>query len=76
MAVQESKRKGGDVVLTCEVRTLEGESIGVLVPQAKTFRSGKQGYHGQAKLTLDGQRYQCQAQMVAIAGKSENRGAV
>ena len=66
------------MVLTCEVRSLEGQSVGVLVLEEKTFKSGKVGFWGQAKLVLDGQRYQCQAQMVAMAGKSEsgNRGAV
>ena len=59
------------MALTCEVRTLEGESLGVLILAPKTFRSGKTGYFGQAKLSLDGVRYQVQAQAVQISGKPE-----
>lgn len=56
--------------LTCEFRTLDGESLGVLVLTEKTFRSGKSGFFGQAKLVVEGRRYQAQAQLVAIEGKS------
>lgn len=52
--------------LTCEIRTGEGQSIGVLVRNEKTFRSAKQGFHGQGKLKMDGQRYQYQCQAVEI----------
>ena len=63
-----------DSPLTCEIRTLDGQSLGVLVLASKTFASGKEGYFGQAKVTIDGTRYQTQAQLVAIAkqSKSEN----
>ena len=39
--------------LTAEIRTVDGQSLGVLLLKPKTFRSGKAGYHGQGKLTLD-----------------------
>lgn len=55
--------------LTCEIRTIEGTTLGVLLLAPKTFASGKVGYFGQSKLTLGSQRYQCQAQLVAIAAK-------
>ena len=61
--------------LTVEIRTIEGTTLGVLLLQPKTFKSGKTGYFGQAKVTLGGQRYQCQAQMVAIAAKSDSGDA-
>ena len=57
--------------LTAETWTVDGQSLGVLVLQPKTFHSGKAGYHGQGKLTLDGRRYQAQTQLVAIASKSD-----
>lgn len=38
-----------------------GQVIGVLVLQPKTFASGKQGFFGQAKLTIAGERFQAQA---------------
>ena len=63
-----------DKPLTCEIRTLDGKSLGVLVLAPKTFKSAKEGYFGQAKVVIEGTRYQCQAQLVAIAkqSKSEN----
>lgn len=56
--------------LTCEVRTVVGEPVGLLVLQPKTFKSGSCGFFGQGKLETDGVRYQCQAQMVMIGSKS------
>lgn len=57
--------------LTCEIRTIEGTTLGVLLVQPKTFRSCKTGYFGQGKVVLGGQRYQAQAQMVAVAAKRD-----
>ena len=59
--------------LTCEVRTLDGQTIRVLVLEPKTFASGKAGFFGQGKLEIGGMRYQCQAQMVAIGEKAPVR---
>ena len=56
--------------LTCAIRTLDGQTIGVLVLQPKAFASGKAGFFGQGKLEVDGVRYQCQTQMVAIGEKA------
>ena len=56
--------------LTCEIRTLTGETIGVLVLNTKTFSSGKVGFFGLGKMAIDGQRYQCQAQLVKIQPKA------
>lgn len=39
--------------LTAEIRTVDGQSLAVLVLKEKVFRSGKQGWFGQGKLTLD-----------------------
>ncbi len=55
--------------LTCEIRTIEGTTLGVLLLQPKTFKSGKTGYHGQAKLEIDGRRHQVQVQAVQIKAK-------
>ena len=60
--------------LTCEIRTLTGETIGVLVLNTKTFSSGKVGFFGLGKMTIEGQRYQTQAQLVAIAPKVASDG--
>ena len=58
------------MVLTCEIRTLTGESLGVILLNEKTFASGKPGYFGQTKLELEGVRYQAQAQLVRIGQPS------
>jgi len=58
--------------LTAEIRTVDGKSLGVLVLKRETFRSGKAGYHGQGKLTLDAQRFQAQCQLVAIRSNDPN----
>ena len=55
--------------LTAEIRTVDGQSLGVLVLKRETFRSGKGGYHGQGKLTLGAWRFQAQCQLVAIESK-------
>ncbi|MCL5025752.1 MAG: hypothetical protein M1531_04560 [Chloroflexi bacterium] len=56
--------------LTATVRTEEGESVGVLVLNPKTFSSGKEGYFGQGKLAIGGKRYQSQVQLVEIKEKA------
>jgi len=58
--------------LTCEVRTLNGETLGVLVLKPKTFTSGSTGYWGQGKLELEGERYQAQAQAVKIGSRARS----
>ncbi len=60
-----------DKPLTCEIRTLDGQTVGVLILSVKIFSSGKPGFFGQGKLELDGQRYQTQAQLVAIESKAK-----
>lgn len=61
--------------LTCEVRTIEGTTLGVLLVRPKEFKSGRKGYFGQAKISLDGQRFQSQCQLVRI-GEPERVAAV
>ena len=57
--------------LTATIRDDTGQSVGVLVLQPKTFASGKEGWHGQGKIDVDGIRYQAQGQLVKIAGQDE-----
>ena len=54
------------MILTVTIRTDDGQAVGILVLQEKTFKSGKAGFFGQAKVTIDGVRYQCQCQAVRI----------
>jgi hypothetical protein len=52
--------------LTSTIRDEDGQAVGVLVLQAKTFASGKVGWFGQSKVLIDGQHYQAQVQVVKI----------
>ena len=48
-----------------------GQVIGLIVLKEKQFSSGKTGFFGVAKIEIGGQRYQAQAQAVAIAPKGD-----
>lgn len=56
--------------LIVEIKTAEGQSIAVFTADAKNFKTGSRGYHGQAKIDFDGKRYQTQLQMVEIGSKN------
>ncbi len=55
--------------LIVEIKTAEGQTIALLTVEAKNFKTGSRGYHGQAKIDFDGKRYQTQLQMVEIGSK-------
>ena len=59
------------MILTATIRSDDGQAVGVLVLKGKEFKSGKLGYFGQGKIEIEGQRYQSQTQLVAIAPKGE-----
>ncbi len=46
-----------------------GEVLGKLVANEKTFASGSRGFFAQGKVELSGKRYQCQTQLVEIGSK-------
>ena len=56
--------------LVVTVRDEDGKSLGTFVANAKDFKTGSQGYHGAAKLTIGGERYQVQLQAVRIGSKA------
>ena len=58
------------MILTLTIRTDDGVSVGVLVLNPKDFASGSRGYFGQNKITIEGRRYQFQAQAVEIGSKA------
>jgi len=58
--------------LTVTVRDDRGESLGVLVLKEKEFKSGRLGWFGVGKVTIEGARYQCQGQVVAISEPEVN----
>lgn len=57
------------MILTATIRADDGQAVGVLVLQPKTFSTGKTGYFGQGKIEIEGHRYQCQGQLVEITTK-------
>jgi len=52
-----------------QVTSSDGQVVGVIALDAKTFNSGSKGYFGQTKLEAAGKRYQCQCQLVEIHSK-------
>jgi len=62
------------MMLTATIRDDNGQTVGVLVLSEKVFSSGARGFFGQGKITIDGQRYQGQAQLVAIRSKAAPEG--
>jgi len=52
--------------LTATIRDDDGKALGVMVLNEKTFSSGRVGWFGQAKLEIEGERYQAQGQLVKI----------
>ena len=57
------------MILTASIKAEDGQTVGMIVLDPKTFRTGSTGYFGMGKLTLDGKRYQAQVQLVAIGSK-------
>lgn len=56
--------------LIVEIKTAEGQTIALLTVEAKNFKTGSRGFHGQGKIDFDGKRYQTQVQMVEIGSKN------
>ncbi len=50
-----------------------GNVVGKLIANEKTFASGSRGFHGQGKVEIGDKRYQCQAQMVEIGSKPSEK---
>ena len=59
------------MILTATIRSDDGQALGILVLQPKTFKSGKAGFFGQGKIEIGSQRYQAQGQLVLIQSKAE-----
>lgn len=63
-------------ILQAIVKDGDGATLGILVLTEKAFKSGSRGYHGQAKIEIDGRRYQAQCQLVEIGSKPGDGQAV
>ncbi len=63
------------MLLTATIRDDTGQALGILVLKNKVFKSGRKGFFGQGKTSVDGQRFQSQCQLVRI-GEPERAAAV
>ena len=54
------------VMLTATIRDDVGAPLGILVLREKVFSTGRTGWYGQGRVTVDGRVCQCQAQCVIL----------
>lgn len=52
--------------MSAVLRTDQGEAVDLVALYPKVFGSGRVGWFGQSKVTVDGERYQVQVQVVRI----------
>ena len=52
-----------------ELKSPDGQSIGLLTVAPKEFKTGSKGFFGNSKLEIEGKRYQVQVQVVEIGSK-------
>ncbi len=53
-------------MLIIEIKDTNGKTVGSLSAQPKEFKTGSRGYYANAKIEIDGKRYQTQIQLVEI----------
>ncbi len=58
--------------LIVEIKSPEGQSIGILTIVPKDFKTGSKGYYGNTKIEIEGKRYQAQVQLVEIGSKPKS----
>ncbi|MBI2953038.1 MAG: hypothetical protein HYY30_01900 [Chloroflexi bacterium] len=61
------------MIIDAILKDENGQTLGKIVANAKTFSSGSRGYYGQSKIEIDGKRYQCQVQLVEIGSKEQKK---
>lgn len=59
-------------LIIAELKTPNGDVLGVFTLPSKVFKTGSRGYYANGKLELDGKRYQAQIQLVEIGSKEGN----
>jgi hypothetical protein len=57
------------MVIIAELKTPEGQLLGTLTLPPKDFKTGSRGFYANAKIEIDGKRYQTQIQLVEIGSK-------
>ena len=51
------------------IRDQQGQTIGIVDLDAKTFKTGSRGYHGNGKVSVNGKRYQANFMLIEIGSK-------
>lgn len=54
-----------------ELKKNSGELLSVLTLPPKDFKTGSKGFYANAKVDIDGKRYQVQIQLVEIGSKNK-----
>lgn len=57
------------MIIVAEIKTPDGQLLGMFTLPAKDFKTGSKGYYANGKLEIDGKRYQAQIQLVEIGSK-------
>lgn len=57
------------MIIIAELKTDDGKLVGVLTLSPKEFKTKSKGFYANAKLEIDGKRYQTQIQLVEIGSK-------
>jgi hypothetical protein len=57
------------MLIMTELKNEKGESLALIPAPAKEFKTGSRGFYGNAKVEIDGKRYQVQIQIVEIGSK-------
>lgn len=58
-----------------EMKTDDGQPLGVLTASPKDFKTGSRGFYVQGKLEVAGKRYQVQVQLIEIGSKEAAQAA-
>ncbi len=59
------------MIIDVLLRDENGETLGKLTANEKTFSTGSRGFHGQGKIEFGGKRYQVQVQLVEIGSRGQ-----
>jgi hypothetical protein len=62
------------MIIIAEIKTAEGQLLGMFTLPAKEFKTGSKGFYANGKLEIDGKRYQAQIQLVEIGSKKQEGG--
>ncbi len=63
------------MIVIAEIKTAEGQLLGVMTLPPKEFKTGSRGYYANGKIEIDGKRYQAQVQLVEIGSKNAEAGS-